>query len=416
MKNSFSISTENPEKSWCFNLFYYSCLALVAGIPFYSRIINIAIVSMIAAWLLLRSYRYLITGIASCTPLLLMVIFFLINSVSLAYSTDVVEGLNVLGKKIMLFVFPLLFASVKFSLTEKQRDNILKVFFASSSAAAALCLSVGLDKYYKDGDINHLLYENLTAVIGLQPIYFAVYICFSCVLIFRWLNQKLSKTYEYILFGLLGMFVVVSLLLSARTATLCLGLVLIVSGFNLARSRNQVKYFVIGLSFFIGIGLMLILKVDFLTERFQSLICTKFYFSPEENNANGLTLRLVKWQCAIEGIQKNMLLGVGLGDVQEYLQGCYRSKDFWGQVMRFNSHNQFLQTALAVGLVGLLVFLSALAIFAKKLSKNSVLDGLWFLVIILICSMTESILERKQGIIFFGFFFSFYGHFVRFKK
>jgi O-antigen ligase len=108
----------------------------------------------------------------------------------------------------------------------------------------------------------------------------------------------------------------------------------------------------------------------------------------------------VKWQCSIEGLVANPIVGVGTGDTQEFLQACYKEKNFWGEVFRYNSHNQFLQSALGLGLPGLLTLVACLWYQTRIAWAKKDYVYLVFIVIICVCFLTESVLERKQGILF----------------
>jgi O-antigen ligase len=115
---------------------------------------------------------------------------------------------------------------------------------------------------------------------------------------------------------------------------------------------------------------------------------------------------LVKWSCSWQGIKENLFSGVGTGDAQDYLQGCYHERNFWGQVFHYNSHNQFLQTGLTVGIFGMLIliFLLFFPLIVAYRKKRTLL--FLFLLLVTFALMTESFFERQQGILFFCFFYS----------
>jgi O-antigen ligase len=73
---------------------------------------------------------------------------------------------------------------------------------------------------------------------------------------------------------------------------------------------------------------------------------------------------------------------------------------------QLNSHNQFLQTFLALGLPGILLLLSLFVfpIINSLKTKNYIL--FCFLVIVFLNFLTESMLETISGVVFFAFFYS----------
>jgi O-antigen ligase len=69
-----------------------------------------------------------------------------------------------------------------------------------------------------------------------------------------------------------------------------------------------------------------------------------------------------------------------------------------------NAHNQYLQTTIATGIPGLILFIVAMlsALWAAVLKPDY--GYLLFLILFLFCIITESMLESEAGVIFFSFF------------
>lgn len=84
---------------------------------------------------------------------------------------------------------------------------------------------------------------------------------------------------------------------------------------------------------------------------------------------------------------------------------------------KLNAHNQFSDTIIAVGLLGLILFLLMLIAPVYLWIKNKSFDIVFFslLVIIAFNSLFESVLERQMGIMFFTFFYFllFHGNFCQ---
>jgi O-antigen ligase len=119
------------------------------------------------------------------------------------------------------------------------------------------------------------------------------------------------------------------------------------------------------------------------------------------------------WTCTFELIRGQPLRGVGSGDNLDELHQCYTDHKFTtltyleGEGVRFNAHNQFLEITLALGMVGLLIFLiSLLAPLLYGFREKQFLYAAFLLLFITSC-LTESLLERQSGCVFFGFFNTF---------
>jgi O-antigen ligase len=118
--------------------------------------------------------------------------------------------------------------------------------------------------------------------------------------------------------------------------------------------------------------------------------------------------RFTSWLTSADLIKKNPVFGVGLNSrdilAEEYLKNGYNNE----ANLRLNSHNQFLETQLALGIPGSLVLLWML--FAPLFRKRE----LWkpelyfsFLIILITAFMFESVLVRQWGIMFYTIFYCF---------
>jgi O-antigen ligase len=386
-------------------VYFYLLVALAAAIPPYTPLINPIIVIFILHWIIRGRFKERLVLLKQNKLVFIFLAFYALHIISLAYSTNIDDGLGDIEKKIMLFVFPLVLASSP-PPSAKQVNVILLAFTISCTLVSAVFVAHGAIKLLTDNQTNFLFYEGLTSLVdSLQPIYFAMYIVFaSCSLVHFLVNDWLPRKWRLAARVLLAYFFALLILLSARTALLAFTTVMLGAGYFYARQQQKTMAFLAGAASLVIIGGMAISSVPFLKERFTSVIESKLYFDPKENNANGLTLRLVKWQCSLEGIKGNFFAGVGVGDAQDVLQSCYLEKQFWGHVPRFNSHNQYLQTFLELGFIGFIALILSLILPVRTIPSRQQMIGLMFCATVAICFLTESVLERKQGIIFYGFF------------
>jgi O-antigen ligase len=116
--------------------------------------------------------------------------------------------------------------------------------------------------------------------------------------------------------------------------------------------------------------------------------------------------RVGSWVSAIEIIKENPLLGVGLQHAEREMAIQYSRLGFEDQLkLNLNAHNQFLETALVTGVVGLAVLLSIFFLVLKRAFQHR--DVLLFLVVsnLAFHCCVESMISRFHGIIFFSFIF-----------
>jgi len=130
-----------------------------------------------------------------------------------------------------------------------------------------------------------------------------------------------------------------------------------------------------------------------------------------KNNADPsghtLLMRLEFWKAGWQIVKQNWFIGVGTGDVQDAYNKEYQisrsklQKEWWKR-----SHNQFLATTIAFGILGLMVFLFYLFL-PGCIVKNKHQLFIVFMIISIVSMLNEDTLETQAGVTFFGFFYSF---------
>lgn len=114
---------------------------------------------------------------------------------------------------------------------------------------------------------------------------------------------------------------------------------------------------------------------------------------------------------SMEVIKRNVWFGVGVGDRMDELIANHENSVVDGDETskwRYNTHNQYLDSWLAIGIMGLLLMVLLMVAGVVEAWKRKGSVGAWlfaFMVIVGVSALFESILERQMGIIFFVFFF-----------
>jgi O-antigen ligase len=123
----------------------------------------------------------------------------------------------------------------------------------------------------------------------------------------------------------------------------------------------------------------------------------------ENNEIPGNQKRLIMWTVTSELLMEHPM-GLGTGNVDEYLHKRLNDYGFKQLVVEdLNPHNQYLQTALEIGVLGLLILMVAIsnAVYVAYKSRNYLL---FFIVANFAFNMLfESMLQRQSGILFFTF-------------
>lgn len=126
----------------------------------------------------------------------------------------------------------------------------------------------------------------------------------------------------------------------------------------------------------------------------------------EELNFKSFAMRTESWKAGWSAIKQNWLLGVGSGAYESAVAKGYEEIHTPLFVQnRISPHNQFLDSWLRYGVLGLLLSISLFVIpFVRKIRHRSdVFWPLWGLTVS--AFMVETVLQRQLGIIWFAIFY-----------
>ncbi len=141
-----------------------------------------------------------------------------------------------------------------------------------------------------------------------------------------------------------------------------------------------------------------------LMSRYYSL---KYELSDKTNpNGHSILQRIEFWRAAIYIIKRNIIYGVGVGDIDEAFAKAYSSLNSpLLKENRLGSHNQFFHQVVGYGVIGLSLFLWVLIHVLRYLfKKNSFI--LFVIMSILITSfLVEDTLGTLTGMSIFSFFY-----------
>jgi hypothetical protein len=122
-------------------------------------------------------------------------------------------------------------------------------------------------------------------------------------------------------------------------------------------------------------------------------------------NGHSLTMRPYFWKAALHVIQKNLLTGIGTGDVQEQLNKAYKETNSPLSAEWYKRpHNQFITVTVATGIIGLCVFLWSLILPLIRLRKFLHFVYAAFIILAISSFLLEDTLESQAGLTFFAFF------------
>ena len=221
--------------------------------------------------------------------------------------------------------------------------------------------------------------------------------------LFGLLHQCWKERITWVNLGLILLFSVFLILLSARMELLTIFFLLALSLLIGMYRKGQLFKGLI----FIGVGMLLlgliVWNVPTTKSRFQRAIAS--IINPGTGSDGNIRWRIWDSASDILSTDNNWILGLGTGDTQIVLDKSYQNKGYISAFeSHLNAHNQYIQILLAIGVVGLLAWLYLLALGVKWRPKNDPML-IWFIALFALSCLTESMLESQRGTLFFCFFF-----------
>lgn len=374
-------------------LFYLSLVCVLITLVFPEHDINSkAIIFCAVCWIFYNSFSeklYLFKK--NVIPFLILSSLFWISCLAMTYTHDIDEGVKILTRNLPFLIFPLIFTTIK--IEEKVVSFLFKYF--SFSVILATLFVLGKATYLKLNNLgSYFHFLKLEMLQDKHNTYFSMF-CVVAITYFIFNLKKKTWWYGACITFLLGYIY----LLSVRISIIALVIVVIIFLFS--------NYKKIPLKYFYGILLCCVLApvVFYFSPSFQE----KFNpHTPQGEAISDVGSRKIHWQAALDQISKNnILLGEGTGDGHYGLFENYRKFGFeTGFIEKYNAHNQFIEIMLYYGLIGL-IMLIGLLIFAFR--KNLIGKNYQAIAVILVfCTfmITESILQRHDGIVLCAFFIS----------
>lgn len=351
--------------------------------------------------------------------LLLPMLLYAIYALSLLETENMERGMFQLESKLGFVVLPLMFGSNHW--TEGfSRRGIVRAFVAGCALAALLCLGNAVyelfhERYLVRIGAVHDTYISWDFFFAsrlsflIHPSYLAMYICLAMFFVFRMIfgNWAARRKTAWALVLLNLGFAGFSFLLASRLGYLTLFLLFtgVVVGF-VRRRRMYLQ----GLLLFAGVVALILLMYktsDIVASRFDYAIKSFTAAEVDKTSTESSAVRRLIWGVAAGEIAKNMLTGVGAGDVQEVLLDRYAQEGMTGALEhKLNAHSQFLQTFMAAGIAAFLTLLLLLFVPLVTAIRRKDSAAVVFLVLVLLNILVESMFEVQSGVLFFAFFFS----------
>lgn len=361
-------------------------------------------------WIIGLGFKGALMPYFKLIPFTLFVSFYILYALGLFWSHNIQSGEFEVITKLSLILMPLVYFSVPLK-SDQFRKTIHSFILGCAIAMSGLLLIAAyrffITKYYIsqgqeiwDFGINYFLKDRLSFIV--HPSYMAMFLCTAI-----WMNYKISPPIfrnSYLKIGLLILFILSLILLISKAGILVLLLIGAYYLYELIFKQRKLKQAVSILVLFCLTFGSIFYNVPQFKIRFTSAI-SAFYSKNTYNSDDSTGSRIAVWEASKDIIASNFLIGTGTGSANDVLMEHYKTnKMSVAYNEHLNAHNQYLQTFITLGLLGILSLIIML-LFPLRiaiLENNLIYSG--FLIIFILNIFVESMLETQSGNLFYAFF------------
>jgi O-antigen ligase len=417
---------------------FFTCV-LVALIPYAVVLVTYGILFwIVTAIILMVRHKGLVSKFEYNTGFILCLLAYLIFVIGVFYSNNTDSAIfDIQVKLSMILIPPVIFLLRDFY--KKYFNIILLAFLVINIILAIICLfnafynstniidgtltfSTSVPGKYQDqntGIPSYFAYSNFS--LFKHPTYFSMYLllCLFSIIYFIRNSYYLfkSKKASIIIYCLAMVFIVIIIyfleskaayfsllfltfayslfyLIKKKKWVLCLLIIFALGIFGYIAYKNNSRFYYINSALKNRTAFIDVIK----KKDYQALIDTY-----------GID-RIPIWMLSVELIKENFWTGVGSGDVSDNLMKKYKYYKLISLEQKgYNSHNQYLETFISVGIFGFLIFIAWLfyPLFLQKSYRKENFLILIFCGIIIINFFFEAALNIISGVIFIAFFYSF---------
>jgi len=329
--------------------------------------------------------------------LLIPILFYIIHGISWFYSTNKFEADFDLQVKFSFLVLPILFALKK----EEHKTDIRKLVMAYTFIALiaglgyivkGFIIDLNTGTFPKYMKFSHPMHPSYLAM------YFTVNIAFAAAI--------LLKAKKFLWIQVISIFTsfIILYLAESKAGLIATFVLILFFLFKVLFHQNRKLSLAIIIIFAITASSIIVL-----VPRFKTLLSTtlnyEIVFQHPEKVVESTALRLLAWNASIDVISEHPIIGVGAGDIKDELAVVYKKNNYVKPLeMKMNCHNQYIETTVGQGIIGLAVLIFML--MALFINKNHKFLSQLFGVIIAVNILFESMFNVQAGVVFFVFIYS----------
>lgn len=382
---------KNYTKDWLYA--DYIIAAQLLFFPWLSRAIPLMVFGLVLGIFISRG-TFRRSELSPKKPTIWFFAFFLVHLLGVLWSENQMEAWNDIGMKLSLLVIPLALLFVKLRIS---RAQLIQLFIYGLMVSCLINYSYAIFRsIYNPEDNQWAYFTESYFSFQMHRSYYAVYLVIGVIAAIQKFAH--SRNLLYLLAGFI--FSVVTIQTFSKVGILLLLLTAIPFGVFYA-------YRIIGLfkaSAILLATIVIAITVFFSSEkmqvRFEKMLGAMTSKTSQGDTLESNNSRVVMWETSLELISEHPIIGSGTGDVMRVLSNRnIRNGDDILAAKKLNSHNQYLNSWVQLGLIGLLPLLLIFATGVFNGLKNKDLFYVLLLFILGASMFFESSLERQDGVI-----------------
>lgn len=349
-----------------FTIFYALLVIAVATIPFsiflQLPVILLLFINFIAEW---NWKEKIENGKQNGTTrfFILFIGFYILYFLGTFYSKNLHYALSDLECKLFFLLTPLiLFTTDKKKFNQQKINTLFNIFILSCTLLALLNFSLAGYRYASSHNLKELFYNKLSPFT--HPSYAALYVTTAFLLILDKLFIHKESDKRILLLCKVAIFILLPYLFMLQSKAGMLMFVFTVVPYvlyilNLKKTSIGKSILFISLCGIFLFGLYRFTPIfGRMNEAVTAMQNTEKKDIKEMAKKEGTVKRTLIWECAWETGCEHLPFGTGTGDVKQNILQKYQEKNYPFLVEKqYNAHCQYLQTFVALGIIGLLYLL-----------------------------------------------------------
>lgn len=325
-------------------------------------------------------------------------LFYLVHVAGMAWSANKGFGYFDLEVKVALLLLPLLYYAVP-SVRHRGGRVMMRAFTSGVAVSIVIDLVCAAFRMLR----LHLFTQGPTRIgstsveffssdlsLFLHPSYAAMYAGLAVFWLILVRSQGMRHLLPILLVGIV--------LFASKIGWVLLVLALVV--LVVRTGRRALLPTLVVITFFAGYTC----TSPFMQEKLGQLSRVFAHADPPADATGSSEVRILVWRSASEVMHAHWPLGTGTGDVKDELVAQYLRDGYSHPAeLRLNAHSQFLQTAVALGLLGSLALSGLSLVPLMGYLRRRDTFGAAFMLLLTLELAVESVLEVQAGVFFFGF-------------